>query len=418
MAIKAVGFNPCFREANKTRKRYRVFFGSAGSGKSVNIAQDFIIKLSDPAYKGANLLVVRGVDETNRYSTYAELTGAVSRIFGADQDKYWRITKSPLSMKSLVTNNEIIFRGMADDRQREKIKSVSFSEGKLTWIWVEEATELRKDDVEILDDRLRGELPNDNLYYQLTLSFNPVSANHWIKARFFDYQNDMTFISHSTYLQNRFIDEAYHKRMMLRKEIDPEGYKVYGLGEWGELGGLILTNWQVKDFDGDNRFLFDRMAIGQDFGFNHANAILTLGIKDGDIYVCSEIYVQEKDKNEIIEMADKAGLSKRLFMWCDSAEPGSIEQWKHAGYRAKPVVKEPNSVHAQISWLKMRRIYVHPSCVNLQKELSQWKWMLNKKTGEYEDEPVAVFDDAIAALRYGIEGWRPKKRFERGDKAS
>ena len=415
--INKVGFNSCFREANATRKRYRVFFGSAGSGKSVNIAQDFIIKLSDMRYKGANLLVVRGVDETNRYSTYAELTGAVSRIFGTEQDKYWRITKSPLSLRCLTTGNEIIFRGMADDRQREKIKSVSFSEGKLTWIWIEEATELMRDDVEILDDRLRGELGNPNLFYQMTLSFNPVSANHWIKARFFDYQNDMTFISHSTYLDNRFIDAAYHQRMMIRKELDPEGYKVYGLGEWGELGGLILTNWTVKDFDGSNKYMFDRMAIGQDFGFNHSNAILTLGIKDGDIYVCSEIYVHEKDKNEIIELADKAGLSKHLYMWCDSAEPGSIQQWKHAGYRARPVEKERDSISAQISWLKMRRIFVHPSCVNLQKELSQWKWMINKKTGEYEDEPVAVFDDAIAALRYGIEGWRPKKRYERGDRA-
>lgn len=416
--INNVGFNRCFKEANDTRLRYRIFFGSAGSGKSVNIAQDFIIKLSDMRYKGANLLVVRGVEETNRYSTFAELTGAISRIFGAEADRYWRITKNPLCLQNIMTGSEIIFRGMADDRQREKIKSVTFRNGKLTWIWCEEATELRKDDVEILDDRLRGELPNPNLYYQMTLSFNPVSANHWIKARFFDFENDMTFISHSTYLQNRFIDEAYHHRMMLRKEIDPEGYRVYGLGEWGELGGLIFTNWKVKDFDNQNKFLFDRMAIGQDFGFNHANAILTLGIKDGDIYVCSELYVHEKDKNEIIEMANEAGLSKRLFMWCDSAEPGSIEQWKHAGYRAKPVTKEPNSVFAQIDWLKRRRIFVHPSCVNLQKELSQWKWMLNKKTGEYEDEPVAVFDDAIAALRYGIEGWRPKKRYERGDKAS
>lgn len=416
MSVIHVGFNPIFKEANATRKRYRIFFGSAGSGKSVNIAQDFILKLSDKRYRGANLLVVRGVDETNRYSTYAELTGAISRIYGSKADQHWRVNTTPLRLQSIDTGAEIIFRGMADDRQREKIKSVTFRNGKLTWIWVEEATELRKDDIEILDDRLRGELPNPNLYYQMTLSFNPVSASHWIKARFFDFENDMTFISHSTYLDNRYIDEAYHHRMMLRKEIDPEGYRVYGLGEWGELGGLILTNWKVKDFDNSNQYLFDRMAIGQDFGFNHANAILTLGIKDGDIYVCSEIYLHEKTKTEIIAEAEKRNLSKRLFMWCDSAEPGSIQQWKHAGYRARPVVKEPDSINAQISWLKMRRIYVHPSCVNFVKEIQQWKWLLNKKTGEYDDEPVPIMDDAMAALRYGIEGWRPKKRYDRGDR--
>ena len=36
----------------------------------------------------------------------------------------------------------------------------------------------------------------------------------------------------------------------------------------------------------------------------------------------------------------------------------------------------------------------------------QWKWKKDEKTGEYLDEPVPVMDDAMAALRYGIEGWR------------
>lgn len=62
-------FNPVFRPVNEWRGRYRILKGSAGSGKSVNIAQDYIAKLSDPAYTGANLLVVRKIEETNRDST-------------------------------------------------------------------------------------------------------------------------------------------------------------------------------------------------------------------------------------------------------------------------------------------------------------------------------------------------------------
>lgn len=227
--VKEVGFNYVFQGVNSTKRRYRVLFGSAGSGKSVNIAQDFVIKLADPMNEGMNLLVVRGVDESNRYSTYTELSGAINRIWGEWADEVWRFRTSPLGIVNRLTGNEIIFRGMADDRQREKIKSVTFAKGKLTSVWVEEATELRKEDIEILDDRLRGELLNDNLRYQMTFSFNPVSSSHWIKARFFDYKSDEIFINHSTYLDNRFIDPAYHKRMMERKEIDPEGYQVYGL---------------------------------------------------------------------------------------------------------------------------------------------------------------------------------------------
>lgn len=40
MPTSTVRFNPVFREVNECRKRYRVLKGSAGSGKSVNVAQN------------------------------------------------------------------------------------------------------------------------------------------------------------------------------------------------------------------------------------------------------------------------------------------------------------------------------------------------------------------------------------------
>ena len=63
---RKVYFNPAFREVNECIKRYVLMKGSAGSGKSVDVAQDYITKLSNPKYKGANLLCVRKIDESNR----------------------------------------------------------------------------------------------------------------------------------------------------------------------------------------------------------------------------------------------------------------------------------------------------------------------------------------------------------------
>lgn len=400
-AVK-VAFNKHFKNANDCRKRYRVLKGSAGSGKSVNIAQDFILKLSDPKYKGANLLVVRKVDATNRHSTYAELAGAINRIFGDRAAEFWRIRQSPLEMECKITGNKIIFRGMKDAGEKEKIKSINFERGKLTWIWLEESTELQEADIDILDDRLRGILPNPNLYYQMTFTFNPVSATHWIKKKYFDIEHEDIFTHHSTYQTNRFIDEAYHRRMMLRKQQDPNGYRIYGLGEWGELGGVILTNYTVHEFETGADF-FDSKNYGQDFGFNHANAILDIGWKDGEIYICDEIYVHEKDTTEIIDLANAGGLDKRLIMWCDSAEPDRIKMWKKAGYRAMPVKKGQGSVKAQIDFLKGLKIHIHPQCVNTLKEMQQWKWKKDEKQNIWLDEPVDIFDDAMAALRYSIE---------------
>lgn len=399
-----VQMNSSFREPDMSRKRYIVMKGSAGSGKSVDTAQHYILRLMKDA--GRNLVCIRKSDVTNRDSTYAELTGAIYRMFGDKAPAYWAIKQSPLQLTCRINGNQIIFRGMNDDRQREKLKSITFQRGKLTDVWIEEATELTQADVEIIDDRLRGELP-EGQFYQIRMTFNPVSKSHWIKRVFFDRSDPNVLTHHSTYLDNRFIDAAYHDRMQRRKEIDPEGYLIYGLGEWGEVGGLILTNYIIEEFD-QSPERFDYMVNAQDFGYNHADCIGAVGFKDGELYLCRELYVFEKDTDEIIRLAD-GQFEKHVTMYCDSAEPDRIKMWKKAGYRAVPVKKEPGSVHAQIDYLKQHKIHIHPSCVNTIKEIQQWKWQRNEKTGEYSDEPVPFMDDAMAMLRYSIERERRGK---------
>lgn len=410
--------NPCFKEVDQSHKRYIVMKGSAGSGKSVDTAQNYILRLMQD--KGRNLVAMRKSDITNRDSTFAELTGSLYKMFGDKADAYWKINRSPLMLTCRSNGNQIIFRGMNDDRQREKLKSITFPKGKLTDVWMEEATEFTQADLEIIDDRLRGELPPGQ-FYQIRMTFNPVNKNHWIKKVFFDLPDSNVLTHHSTYLGNRFIDDAYRQRMERRKIVDPEGYQIYGLGEWGEIGGLILHNWEVRKVS-QNLNDYDDVAIGQDFGFNHADAILLVGIKDGNLHIIDEIYEHEKETAEIIPIAIQHAIPTNKIMWCDSAEPDRIKTWRNAGYRAKGVDKggSNGSVKAQIDWIKgvvdkkhtvKRRIYVAPHCVNTIKELQQWKWKKDEKTGEYMDDPVPIMDDAMAALRYAIEGWRKASKW-------
>ena len=404
--------NKVFRDISRSTARYRVWKGGAGSGKSTDIAIDKIKKLSDPRFKGCNLLCVRKVNASNRDSTFVELKKAARRIFGDMVDRVWQFPdgrSASLYAKCLVTGAEVLFRGCYNQDDIEKIKSVTFEKGNLTDIWIEEATEITENDFEILDDRLRGQL-RDGLFYQIDLSFNPVPS--WIKKRFFDMPDKNAFICESTYKDNRFIDKAYSDRMEERRIRDPEGYRIYGAGQWGQLGGIIFNNWEVREFDTN---LFNTRTYGQDFGFNHANVILDLGFKDGNVYVCREMTRTGVDTNEIIRDANIDGWMKNIEMWCDSAEPDRIKMWRTAGYNAKPVSKEKNSIKGQIEWLKgivskntvvNRRIYIHPSCVNTIKEIQQYRWKHDAKENVYLDEPVDFFDDHMAALRYGIERLR------------
>ena len=92
-----IGFNSVFKDFNKTKCRYRIAMGSAGSGKSVNIARDYILKLSDIKYKGANLLVVRSAENANRTSTFPEVVKAINDM---GLSAFWNITTLLLSCLS------------------------------------------------------------------------------------------------------------------------------------------------------------------------------------------------------------------------------------------------------------------------------------------------------------------------------
>ena len=139
-----VELNESFRVVNESKKRYIVMKGSAGSGKSVDTAMNYILRLMKD--DGRNLLCVRKSDVTNRDSTFAELQGAIFRMFGDKWENYWLIRQNPLMMECKVNGNQIIFRGVNDDKQREKLKSITFKRGKLTDVWIEEATELMQSD--------------------------------------------------------------------------------------------------------------------------------------------------------------------------------------------------------------------------------------------------------------------------------
>lgn len=113
--------NKCFKGPDTSRCRYVVMKGSAGSGKSTDTAQFYIMRLMCDA--GRNLLCVRKADVTNRDSTFAELQAAIFRL---DVQNDWYINASAMKIRCRHNGNEIIFRGVNDDKQREKLKSITF----------------------------------------------------------------------------------------------------------------------------------------------------------------------------------------------------------------------------------------------------------------------------------------------------
>jgi phage terminase large subunit len=406
---KAIGMNPAYRKINRSRARFLVYWGSAGSGKSVNIALKLVTELSFGP-PGVHCLVVRKTKESHTDSTRAELVSAMRAIFGNGWMNEWDAPASRLTLTNKKNGNSFIFRGVKDEAQREQLKSISVPQGKIEKAWVEEATEILPSDFNQINARMRGALPEGH-YYQTVLSFNPVSATHWLKRRFFDRVDPSAETCHTTWRDNRFIDDEYRRYMESMEEIDPEFAQVYGRGEWGTRGGLILTRHQVRpcaqDLDA-----YDAVSMGHDFGFNHADALLLLGWKDGAVHVIREHYAHGMTNAEVIKAVEADPLfmeakRRRVWMVCDSAEPDRIREWQRAGWRARPVDKGKNRATASaIDWLKARWVYIDGSAENTAAEAGEWAYMKDRATGQFTDEPVPVNDDAMAALRYGTEPWR------------
>ncbi len=200
-AIAEMKFNPVFRAAHESRCRYILLKGGAGSGKSYDTAQ-FLIKrlLSEP---GRNLLCVRKIFESNRLSTMAELAGVLART---GLSRYFTVTKSPMEI-CCANGNRIEFAGCCDDAQRDKLKSIQMPFGKLSDVWIEEATELTPADFHIIDDRLRGELP-EGLFYDFESDSPMVFLKQEEQQRFQyigeDYLTGRLF-TNSAVLRNRLI---------------------------------------------------------------------------------------------------------------------------------------------------------------------------------------------------------------------
>lgn len=221
-------FNPVYLPYLNSEKRFQVFYGGAGSGKSYFVAEKGVFKLL--TLPQMNWLIVRKTGDTNRYSTFSLLQQVIAAW---KVEKLFTVRQSDMTI-TCINGNSVIFKGLDD---REKLKSITFPRGAMTHIWIEEASEIDEEDFNQLNVRLRG----GNVKKQIILSFNPISVTHWLKARFFDREVKNADILHTTYRDNLFIDDEYKRELEAFRETDEYYYSVYCLGEWGVIGKTVFS---------------------------------------------------------------------------------------------------------------------------------------------------------------------------------
>ncbi|MEG2503064.1 MAG: PBSX family phage terminase large subunit [Carnobacterium sp.] len=398
-----------------SRDFYRVVKGSRGSKKSKTTALNFITRIMENPW--ANLLVVRRFSNTLKQSTYTDLKWAIRKL---KVSHLWKTNESLPELTYIPTGQKILFRGLDDPL---KITSITVENGILCWCWFEEAFEIESEDkFSTVVESIRGSYEAEDFFKQITVTFNPWSEKHWLKAVFFDPKTSRkgTFARTTTFRCNEWLDKQDKDRMEDLYKTNPRRAKIVCDGEWGIADGLVYDNFEVAEFDEKELIKKGYKSItGLDFGYKADPTAMINGLVNEEeklLYICDEHYQKGMLNSEIADMLKYKGVAKQTII-ADSAEPKSIEDIKRRGVpRIKGAKKGKDSIINGVTNIQEYKIIIHPRCINFIIEINNYIWDKNNSTGKTLNKPVDDYNHLMDALRYAMEMLRRKDRMKPIDK--
>lgn len=228
------------------------------------------------------------------------------------------------------------------------------------------------------------------------MCFNPSDPYIWIKEILEDkvaIEDETVQTIISTYLDNPFLPEKQAKGIANIK--DPELRKVYTLGQYGLVKGLIFPKVTiVKEMPKGMK----RHGIGIDFGYtNDPTTIMECGLYRGEIYI-NEIAYDYGLSSEAIATLIKNSIVSDLVCYCDT-ENRVIDDLRKMQVRATKAKKGDGSVNYGIGLINQYKINITSSSLNLIKEQRKYKWLV-LSDGTPTNKPAEGFDHAWDAVRY------------------
>jgi len=173
-------------------------------------------------------------------------------------------------------------------------------------------------------------------------------------------------------------------------------WEVFGLGLSGRSTDTIYTHCKMCQ----QLPLKGEVFYGQDFGYAVPSALVRVEYYEGAIYAEELIYQDKLTTSDLIGRYEQIGMTKTGEIFCDCAEPKTIEEMYRYNYNVKPAEKD---VWAGIQKIRTMPLYITENSVNLLKEIKNYKWKVDKDNKvKPEEEPVKMNDHALDALRYAV----------------
>ena len=389
-----VDINRVYAQLREYSARYYCLYGSRRSGKSYAISQLLCLRAIEGRRR---IAVLRKFATTLRLSCWSRVIAALSEMIPGR----FSVNKAERSI-ILFNDSEIVMIG-ADDS--EKLKSLE----EITDVWLEEATEFAASDFHVLDAGLSTRCDPPPC---LWLSFNPIPTvpgyQHWLQDRFLFHPHEMSIpVQHGNVviLKTWYKDNAFcptETRLLLEsyQETNPSLYAMWALGNFTQLEGCILSDWDVvPQVPPETRFI----GYGLDFGFSQdACAVVGVWRAHRELYVKEYVYATGLTNYDLSAAMTESGIRRGIDdIIADSAEPKSIEELQRLGWIIRPSQKGRDFKRAAALYLRGHTIHATADSPNLRRELATWCWRQDKN-----GNPLPLVSDgndhAIDSLIYRI----------------
>ena len=190
-----------------------------------------------------------------------------------------------------------------------------------------------------------------------------------------------------------------------KKELPEDRFAQEYMADFRKQQGLVY-----KEFSRDKHVYetlpmkIDEYIAGIDFGFTNPTAVIHIK-RDGDdnYFVTDEWYKTGRTEEQIAEYVKSCNFNR---VYPDPEAPSAIEVMNHKGIAVVEVIKNKDSIQNGINrvrqLLKMGKLHIHKSCINLISEFETYSYPEKKPDKNEYENPIKENDHALDALRYAL----------------
>lgn len=378
-------FEPLFNEKHPDYgRRYMVFHGGRGSGKSWQVARG---------------LIQRATKEKKRYLCAREFQVSIAdSVLKLLEDQiemmglnwFWDVQKTTIIGRN---GSEFIFKGI-----RHNIRSVKSTEG-LDGCWLEEAQTASDESWRTLIPTLRKKGS------QFFVTMNPDQESDPSYQRCIVNPSPNSYVRQVNYSRNPWFPAELEEERLHLLATDPDAHEHIWEGKpWARTDAQVLNGkWVVDSFTPQPHW--DGPYFGADWGFaKDPTALIKCWIAGRTLYVEHEVYGVGIEQDDLAPRFKEIPGADQHLIRGDNARPETISHVRKSGLNVISAKKWAGSVEDGIATLRsFDRIVIHPRCKHTAEEARLWSYKIDKLTGDVLPVLVQKHDHAWDAIRYALE---------------